>query len=208
MKYFLILLISITCFPGILFSQNIPHEKEFKKGHILMADSTELNGYLNFYKSHTGKVKFKESIDGELIKYSPDEIVSFSIDTVVFESLKDIKIIGPLGASTPVKKCFGELLTSGKISINLIYYIGHDPFAGSNKYYLNFCLTKKDSSENLTICIPYNQRLKMNRIEKEKKKLIEFLNAPEEINNLINSMTRESGLVETVEIIKKYNSEL
>ncbi|MBK3520064.1 hypothetical protein JIV24_22220 [Carboxylicivirga sp. N1Y132] len=206
MKHLLLYLITFSFCTEVIICQNIPHDKEFKKGHIMLLDSTKQEGYLNFYASHTGKVKFKKTLSEELIKYSPDEIISFSVGTIKFESIKNIKVIGPMGSYAPLKKCFGEVLTKGKVSINLIYYIGHDPFSSSNKYYHNFCLTQYANGTKSTICLPYNQRLKKKRIEKEKMKLIDFLNVEGEIKTLILSMSRESGLSETVEIIKKYNS--
>ena len=194
------ILISITG-----YSQKINHDKKYKKGFIITKDSSKVEGLLNFFYSHTGKLKFKKTENSEVEKYSPDEIIGFIINDKKFESLQDIKVVGAMGLYTPIKKCFGELLEKGKVSVHLIYYIGIDPFGGSNLYYMNFCLSKSNNKTKETLCLPYNQRLKKRRIEKEKEKFRAFLETKKEVNIQIMAMSRESGLAETVEIVKKHN---
>jgi hypothetical protein len=202
-KAFLILL--LACLQTFAFGQvDKSYSKNFEAGTITKPDGTVLTGLLSFFPSQAGKLKFKATEQAEVIKYEPGEVKSFQIGNDLFESLDSLSAYGQAGIKVRLKNSFGQLLERDKISVYLIYFVAPS-FGGQNIHYLNFWLVKTVDNNSTGLAVPYNQRLKAGKIEKIKAELKIFLN-DSRLNERVDNLARESGLAETVEIVKEYNA--
>ena len=184
---------------------NKSYTKNFEPGKIKKIDGTEQAGILNFFPSHASILKFKESEESGVIKYSAEDLIGFQIGDDVFTSLDTLTVYGQLGIRRRLKNCFGQILDDGQISVYLIYFVAPASYGGSNVHYLNFWLIKRTTDKSKGIAIPYNQRLKEKKMQGIKLELKNFINDPR-LFDTIAKMTRESGFSETVDIVKHYNS--
>ncbi len=204
MKYTLLSILFASLYFSTLAQFNRPNDLA-GNGYIVLPDHSRLEGWLDFNVSHSAKIKYQPSQQSHIKRYGLKDIKGFVIDNMEFEKIEGVRVIGSLGMYQTLKHCWGEVLIKGKINVYMIHYLAHDPLRNGVFQFQNIYLEKILDEEKKILCLPFYHRLKKSRIEKEKKKLTQFINGSAEINSMISGMSRESGLSETIEIVKMYN---
>ncbi len=176
----------------------------FEKGVVIKLDSTEMTGWLKFYKSQAAKLKYKQQTDSDVERFDPDEILGFQIGDEKYVSLKNIEVHEALGVKTKEKKCFGQVLETGAVNLYLIPYIGYNAITQTSAYYPNLFLKKKTGEQ---VSVPYTQRIKKGKVEKVKAELAEFFKDNATLVAEINKIGRESEFREIPDLVKRYNEE-
>lgn len=187
--------------PILLFAQQKDYTKNFQPGYYIAADSSIQQGFLKIFPNQYGDLKFKITENAEVQKFNAKDIVGFKIDTALFYTTGDFEAYGALGIKKKVEKCFAQVVETGDIHLYLINYSDSSPLGQSVENYLNFVLERK----NQKLVVPFLQRLKAKRIEKVKAELKAFFASFPELLAEIDSMSRENGLTEVVDLVKKAN---
>ena len=86
-----------------LYSQVDRFNKGFNEGYYIKPDNSKEYGFLKVYLAQDNKLKSKKSPNSEIIKLSPEGIKGFTIDTLKFRCLRNVKAIGALGIKKPIK---------------------------------------------------------------------------------------------------------
>lgn len=130
-----------------LYGQGYPFIRDFADGKILLKDSTQKPGQVKWNLNQNDKLRFRENEKAETQKYSPDDILGFSVDTLTFISLFNLELYAEnyafLGKTTRIKQTFGKLLYAGRINIYQVMVTGYDAVSSSIQTYINFYFEKK-----------------------------------------------------------------
>ena len=127
--------------------QNYPFTKNFINGTIILKDSTQKAGQLKWFPDPGEKLKFRENENDETKKYTPEQLLGFTADTLKFVSLFNFEVYASdyalTGKTLKVKHTFAQLLDSGKYNIYFVMVTGYNAVAGGIQTYPNFLFEKK-----------------------------------------------------------------
>lgn len=202
MKFFLLLFTAIVS--HALFSQVGKFNQEFRPGYILVQDGPKTSGLLKIYLTQSEKLKFKVGESGTLVKYSPDLIQGFEIDSSSFRSLFKLELFGAMGKKRSIHSCFGQEVSSGKIEAYYVYLGDYNPFANANEVFLNLYLVKRNGER---FAVPILHRFGKKRFLRIKEELMTFFADEPDVQTKIESLDRANGFADVVNFVKEYNGE-
>ncbi|MCO5241827.1 MAG: hypothetical protein M9904_17430 [Chitinophagaceae bacterium] len=192
-----------------VYGQDYPFAKTFIDGTIILKDSTQLKGQLKWYPHQNEKLKFRVSENAEIKKYSPEDLISFTTDTLKFVSLFDLEVYSDnyalLGKTSKIKHTFGQLLDSGSFNIYFVLITGVDAISGAIQPYPNFYFEKKVGNNYVSAAYPFAMRMKEKKYEKAKDNLYTFFKDYPQIIEKIKSYKKQDDFFEIIDLMKKEN---
>ena len=200
MKYILIILLFGST--NEISAQVDRFNNVFIKGQYLSKDSSTYSGLLKVYLTQKGKLKFKSDTNAKTKKLAPNEIYGFKIDTIEFKSLTNVEVYGAFGKTKKVKSCFGEIVTKGEVDGYIVYFGDYNAISGDNQIYLNLLI----EFENNQISIPLYHRIKKKKFVQVKELIKSFFKNKTSVIASIESMGRENGFGEMIEIVRSINN--
>ena len=173
-----LIIILLTFWALSVFGQDYPFAKDFVNGNIILKDSTQKIGQLKWFPDPSEKLKFRESKNTGTKKYSPEDLLGFTTDTLRFVSLYNFEVYANdyalLGKTLKIKHTFGQLLDSDKYNIYFVLIAGYNAFSGSIQTYPNFLFEKRVDNGNQYAAYPFAIRMKDKRYEQAKENLYIF----------------------------------
>jgi hypothetical protein len=204
-----LLIILLTSCKLSLSGQDYPFAKNFIIGTIIFKDSTQKKGQLKWFPDPTQKLIFRETESANTKKYSPEDLLGFSTDTLKFISLLNFEVYADnyalLGKTIKIKHTFGQLLDSGKFNIYFVMISGYNAVAGGIQNYPNFIFEKRVNSSYQYAAYPFGTRMKDKRYEKAKENLYIFFKDYPDIIEKIKSYKQQDNFFEIVDLMKKSN---
>ena len=193
----------------VAFGQDYPFAKDFKNGTIIFKDSSRKTGQLKWFPHQNEKLKFRETDDGEIKKYSPEEIAGFTVDTLKFVSLYNLEIYSDnyalLGKTSKIKQTFGQLIDTGKFNIYFVLITGYNALSGAIQTYPNFLFKKTQDDHAKLVAYPVAIRMKDKKYEKAKEELYTvFADFPDIIEKL-KTYKQQDDFYEIIHSIKTVN---
>src|SRR6476469_6737602 len=98
---------------SISYGQNYPFAKEFVAGGVILNDSSQKRGQIEWFPSQHEKLKYRESENSKTNKYIPEEIAGFWADTFKFVSLLNFQACASsyalAGKPIKIKHSFGQV---------------------------------------------------------------------------------------------------
>lgn len=206
----ILLVIGVLLFRTIPASaQDYPFAKDFVRGTIIINDATIKTGQIKWYPDPSEKLKFRENESSKTIKYSAEDLLGFSVDSLKFVSLFNFEIYAAqfalLGKKSTVKHTFGQLLDSGRFNIYFIEIYEYNALSGAIQNYPNFLFEKKTDSGRQYVCYPYAIRMRDGKYEKAKENLYVFFKDYPEIIEKIKLYKQQDNFFEIINLMKKLN---
>lgn len=203
----IIILFSFLTIP--VFGQDYPFAKDFVTGTVILKDSTQKVGQLKWFPDPTEKLKFRETETDDTKKYSPEDLLGFSADTLKFVSLFNLEVYADnyalLGKPIKIRHTFGQLLDSGKFNIYFVFIRGYNAVAGGIQTYQNFIFEKRVDNNYQYAAYPYATRMRDKRYEKAKEDLYRFFKDYPDIIEKIKSYKQQDSFFEIIDLMKKLN---
>ncbi|KAA5536767.1 hypothetical protein F0919_03600 [Taibaiella lutea] len=188
-------------------AQNEFFANNYVGGTIILKDSTIRKGQLKWLAGQFNKVKFKASEDADVLKYDPDDLIGFKVDTLTYVSLYDFDAYSDnytlIGKTTKIKKAFGEILHKGHFNIYLVLITGYNPVSQSIQYYPNIVFERVETEQKPLISFPYSIRMKEGKYEKAKEALCNYFKDYPEVVVLIKSFRRDDNFDSIIEKVKQ-----
>lgn len=202
-------LLFLTLLTFSAFGQNYPFTKDFVNGTIVLKDSSQKTGQVKWFPHQNEKLKFRETGKRETVKYSPEEIVGFSADTLKFISLYNFNAYSDnyalLGKTSNIKHTFGQLLDAGKFNIYFVLITGYNAISGAIQTYPNFLFQNTKDNNFGLIAYPFAIRMKDKKYDKAKENLyIMFKDYPDIIEKL-KSYKQQDDFFEIINMVKAVN---
>ncbi len=190
-------------------AQNYPFVKDFVRGTIVFKDSTKKEGQIKWYPAPGEKLKFREKETGKTIKYTPEELLGFYVDSLKFVSLFNFEVYAAqyalLGKKLTVKQTFGQLLDSGRFNIYFVDVPEYNALSGSVQSYPNFLFEKKTDSGHQYVAYPWAVRMRDKKYENAKENLFVFFADYPEIIAKIKLFRQQDNFFEIIDLMKKMN---
>jgi hypothetical protein len=190
-------------------AQDYPFAKDFVRGAIIIKDSTIKTGRIKWFPDPGEKLKFRENENSKTIKYTPDELLGFSVDSLKFVSLFNFEVYAAqyalLGKKLTVKHTFGQLLDSGSYNIYFVSISEYNALSGVMQNYPNFLFEKKTDSGFKYAAYPFEIRMKDTKYENAKENLYVFFKDYPEIIDKIKSYRQQDNFYEIISLMKKLN---
>lgn len=207
MRYLIILILTFLTLS--VYGQDYPFARNFVNGTVILKDSSKLTGLIKWFPHQNDKLKFKESESAEIKKYSPEDIIEFTADTLKFVSLFDLEIYSEsyalLGMTSKIKHTFGQLLDSGSFNIYFVLITGYDAISDAIRTYPNFYFEKKSDTGNTYAAYPFTVRMRDKKYEKAKENLYLFFKDYPQIIEKIKSYKKRDDFFEIIDLMKKVN---
>jgi hypothetical protein len=207
MKY--LIFAALTFFSKSIYRQEYPFAKNYINGSIILKDSTQRTGQIKWYPDPTEKLKFREGENADIKKYSPEDLLSFNVDSLKFVSLFNFEVYADnyalSGKTIRVKHTFGQLLDSGKYNIYFVIIAGNNALAGGIQTYSNFIFEKKEDGSYHYAAYPFATRMKDKRYENAKENLYIFFKDYPDIIEKIKSYKQQDNFFEIIDLMKKLN---
>jgi hypothetical protein len=190
-----------------VFGQNYPFAKDFVKGNIILKDSAKKAGLIKWYPDPGEKLKFKENENGDTKKYTPEDLLGFTVDSFQFVSLFNFEMYANdyafLGKTSKVKHSFGQLLGGSTFKVYLVMTSGYNAMLGGIQTYTNFLFEKKTDSDLQYTAFPFMMRMKDKKFEKAKDELYIFFKDHPEIIDKIRACKQQDNFFEIIDLVKK-----
>lgn len=207
MRYLTFIL--LTFWTMSVSGQDYPFAKNFVNGTIILKDSTKLTGQLKWFPHQNEKLKFRENGNTDTKKYSPEDLIGFTTDTLMFLSLLDLEVYSDnyplLGKTSKIKRTFGQLLDSGSYNIYFVLITGVDAISGAIQTYPNFYFEKKVDNNFIYAAYPFAIRMKDKKYEKAKENLYLFFKDYPQIIDKIKTYKKQDDFFEIVDLMKNTN---
>jgi hypothetical protein len=207
MRHLIIILLTFLTMPvhGQLYS----FEKNFVNGTIILKDSTKLAGQLKWFPSQNERIKFKENGNTDVKKYSPEDLIGFTVDSMNFVSLFDLEVYSDnyvlFGKTSKIKHTFGQLYDSGSFNIYFVLISGYDAISSTSQTYPNFYFEKKIDKNSVCAAYPFALRMRDKKYEKAKENLYVFFKDNQQIIERIRAYKKEDNFFEIIDLLKKAN---
>ena len=189
--------------------QDYPFAKNFINGTIILKDTTKLTGQVKWFPHQNEKLKFRENENADTKKYSPEDLIGFTTDSLKFVSLFDLEVYSDnyalLGKTSKIKHIFGQLLDSGSFNIYFVLITGVDAISGTVQPYPNFYFEKKSDSSFVYAAYPFAIRMKDKKYEKAKENLYTFFKDYPQIIEKIKTYKKQDDFFEIIDLMKKAN---
>jgi hypothetical protein len=192
------------------FGQNYPFAKDFVKGEIILKDSGKKAGLIKWYPDPGEKLKFKETENAGTKKYSPEDLLGFTVDSFQFVSLFNFEMYANdnvlFSKTSKIKHSFGQLLGGSTFKVYLVMSSGYNAVSGATQTYTNFLFEKKTDSDLQYAAFPFMMRMKDKRFEKAKDELYIFFKDHPEIIDKIRACKQQDNFFEIIDLVKKVNA--
>jgi hypothetical protein len=202
----IILFLSLTT---SLFGQDYPFARNFINGTIMFPDSTQQSGQLKWFPYPGEKLRFRENEKADIIKYTSEQLLGFTVDTLKFVSLSDFSVYASdyaiLGKTTKIKHSFGQLLYSGRFNIYFIQFAAYNALAGGIQQYPNFLFEKKTDSGSIYAAYPLALRMRDKKYERTKNDLLLFFRDYPGIVEKIKAFKQEDNFFDMISLMKNLN---
>lgn len=189
-----------------LFSQNYSFAKDFKKGKVLLKDSSAIEGQIKWFPHQNSNLKYRKDEKEKTIKYEVKDVLGFWVDDLKFVKLENLVVFADhyalLGKSTAIKEIFGEVISEGKYNIYLISITGSDPLNGIQNYF-NFIFEKRGEKKQALFAYPYMIRMKDKKYENAKENLYFLFQDNPEITEKLKNYKKEDSFLEIIDMIKE-----
>jgi hypothetical protein len=209
MKPIAIALLFLLRLPAL--GQEYPFARDFVNGAVILKDSTRMTGQIKWFPSQDEKVRFRETPSSDTKKYTPEDLVGFTVDTFRFVSLPGFEACMeyyPLtGKKSRIKHAFGESLAAGRINAYIVPLTGYNGFSRSIETYPNLLFQRTRGDSILYAAFPFGMRMKESKFEKAKTDLYSFFEGYPAIISKIRDLRRQDDLFELIGLIKKENDQ-
>ena len=206
-KQILLLLIIFSSF--FLQAQDYSFTKDFIKGKITLKDSSIIEGELKWFPSQNSDVKFRKNKDQKTIKYSPNEVINFSVENIKFVPLKNFTAFAEhyalIGKTSEIKETFAQVISEGKFNIFFVYITGYDPISNKIQNYENFVFQNSQDNEKKLYSYPYLIRIKEKKYENAKENLYALFKDYPQIIEKIKNYKKEDNFLEIIDVVKNLN---
>jgi hypothetical protein len=205
-----ILVITILSFMTVAAgAQDYPFAKDFVRGTIIIKDSMIKTGQIKWYPDPGEKLKFRENEKSKTIKYTPEELLGFNVDSLKFVSLFNFEVYAAQyalsGKKLRVKHSFGQLIDSGRFIIYFVNITEYNALSGGMQNYPNFLFEKKTDSSSQYAAYPFAFRMRDGKYENAKENLFDFFKDYPEIVDKIKLFKQQDNFYEIISLMKKLN---
>jgi hypothetical protein len=194
-----------------LHAQSYSFSKNFKEGVVFFRDSTKKAGKLKWFPSQNEKLKFLVQENGEIQKYSPEDVFGFSVDTLMFASLHNLEVYaenyGLLGMTSKIKQTFGRIVSMGKINVYFVLITGYNALGGVIQTYPNFVFEKVEDGRNVVVAYPFGIRMRDKKYERAKEDLYIFFEDYPEVVEKIRGYKQQDDFSVIIDLVKAINRE-
>ncbi|MFN4365459.1 hypothetical protein [Chryseobacterium hispalense] len=205
------LLLSLVFIFTAVFSygQDYVFATEFASGKVILKDSSEISGQIKWYPSQNDKLRFRKNENENPIKYTPDDLISFSSGDMKFVPLHNFQAYADnyalIGTPTKIQNTFGQVISEGKFNIYLTSIRGYNAIARTPEDYLNFVFTDTSDPDKKLYAYPYMIRMKEKKYEKAKENLYGLFKDYPEIIEKIRAYKKENNFLEIIDMIDHIN---
>ncbi|WP_415326518.1 hypothetical protein [Chryseobacterium sp. MMS23-Vi53] len=191
------------------YGQGYSFSKEFKSGKVVLKDESTIEGELKWYPSQNDNLKFRKNENEKTVKYTPNDILSFSADNMNFVPLFNFSAYADnyalIGTPTKIKETFGQVVSEGKINVYFTVLTGYNAVSRTIEDYPNFVFQNSADPEKKMYAYPFEIRMKEKKYEKAKENLyIVFKDYPE-ILEKIKAFKKENNFLEIIKMIEEIN---
>ncbi|SMP23283.1 hypothetical protein [Chryseobacterium profundimaris] len=191
------------------FAQSYPFATAFTSGKVILKDSSEISGQIKWYPSQNDKLRFRKNENENPVKYTPDDLISFSSGDMKFVPLHNFQGYADnyalIGTPTKIENTFGEVISEGKFNIYLTSIRGYNAIARTAQDYMNFVFQDSSDPEKKLYAYPYIIRMKDKKYEKAKENLYLLFKDYPEIIEKIRAFKKENNFLEIIEMIDHIN---
>ena len=187
-------------------AQDFPFTRNFVSATIILKDSKQKTGFVKWNTNQNERLRFKSSINGDEVKYSPSDLPGFQVDTLKYKSLFDLEVYAEnyplLGKTSKLKQTFGQILHQGKINIYLTAYHGYEAMSGAG-IFLNIVFEKLSNGRKEYTSYPILMRMKDKKYEAAKDRLYSFFADYPLIVEKIKQYNQRQDFFEVISLIKR-----
>ena len=193
------------------FAQSYPFMEDFVNGAVILKDSSSKSGQVKWFPSQDQKLKFRETEKGKTIKYSPEEVAGFTVDTFKFSSVSNFEAYAGdytlLGKTSHIKHTFGQVLGTGKFNVYLVMILGYNAISGGMQTYPNFLFQNSRDSSLAPVAYPVAIRMKDKKYERAKEDLYILFKEYPAIVDKLKKYRQEDNFFEIINMVKAVNLE-
>jgi hypothetical protein len=204
MKPTILILFSLLTFSS--FAQDYPFTKDFANGAIILKDSTLKTGQIKWDGTQTIKLRFRETEQGEVVKYSPEDIAGFVVGSQKFVSLLNFEAYESpyalYGKVSKIKRTFGRLIDTGKFNIYEVFIVGVDAISNSIQIYPNILFQNTQNNSMGLVAYPFDIRMKDKKYENAKEDLYILFKDYPGIVDAIKTHTKQNDFFEIVDMVR------
>lgn len=191
------------------FAQSYPFATDFTIGKVILKDSSEMCGQIKWYPSQNDKLRFRKNENENAVKYTPDDLISFSSGDMKFVPLRDFQAYADnyalIGTPTKIENTFGQAISEGKFNVYLTSIRGYNAIARTAEDYLNFVFQDTADPDKKLYAYPYMIRMKDKKYEKVKENLYVLFKDYPEIVEKIRAFKKENNFLEIIDMIDHVN---
>ena len=191
------------------FAQSYSFATAFTSGKVILKDSSEISGQIKWYPSQNDKLRFRKNENENPVKYTPDDLISFSSGDMKFVPLHNFQGYADnyalIGTPTKIENTFGEVISEGKFNIYLTSIRGYNAITRTAQDYMNFVFQESSDPEKKLYAYPYMIRMKDKKYEKAKENLYLLFKDYPEIIEKIRAFKKENNFLEIIEMINHIN---
>jgi len=191
------------------YGQGYAFAKEFADGKVMLKDQSELTGQIKWYPSQNDKLSFRTDEKEKPVKYTPNDIVSFSSENMKFIPLYNFSAYAEnyalIGSPTKITETFGEVISEGKFNIYFTSIRGYNAIARVTEDYQNFIFQDSNDPEKKLYAYPYMIRMKDKKYEKAKENLYTLFKDYPEVIEKIKVFKKENNFLEIIKMVEDIN---
>jgi hypothetical protein len=178
-------------------------------GSITMKDSSQEAGQIRYLPDQKLRVRFRLNEGDNPKRYSPEELMYFTVDNLKFVSLFNFDLYAEnyafVGQTTKIKSTFGLLLDSGSFNIYQVTISGFDPATNAIQIYSNYLFEKKSGNRVQYAAYPVNMPASNKYYDEVKDNLMVFFKDYPEIIAKIKSLKQSDDFGPTLNFMRKSN---
>lgn len=191
------------------FGQNYPFAKGFVPGTVVLKDNSLKSGQVKWLPNQNEKLKFRETGNGEITKYSPEEIAGFSVDTLKFISLFNFYAYADnyalVGKTSYIEHTFGQTIDTGKFNIYFVLITGYNAITGAIQSYPNFLFQDSQNNTPGLKAYPYAIRMKDKKYERAKIDLYALFKDYPDLIDMLKNYDKRDDFFEIINRVKAIN---
>lgn len=192
---------------GSVTAQNYPFAKNFVPGTIILKDSTQKKGFIKWFPAPNEKLQFKATDEDKAVKYSCNDLLGFSTDSLQFKTLSNISVYGEsfalLNKMSLIKQSFARVIYTGRINIYFVLYFGYDALQGGVATFPNIIFEKIKNDAPEYAAYPVSIRMRQKKYEQAKQNLYPFFSEYPSILKQLKLYSTDSSIFSLVDFIKQ-----
>ncbi len=202
-----LLIVALSCCWAVFASgQEYPVTKKYVSGSVMLRDSTVKTGQIRWFPTQNGNIKFRIDTEGEAQQYTPVDLLSFTVDTLMFVPLFDLEAYtndyAMLGKSSKIKQTFGHVIHRGDYNIYMVLVGDYDALNERVQTFANFIFEQKSDSGAQYAAYPLDIRMKYSRYEKAKDGLYTFFKNHPDVVEKIKAYNPQDDFSEVVTFMR------